>query len=74
MRARQLGGEVKYLSQGEIEAHNRGYSPYSVETWRSWDIGRTRPAAATYWPGPTARTFPRQKPDRKWTVPGRRRC
>src|ERR1700751_2704928 len=29
MRAKQLGGEVKYLSQGEIEAHNRGYSPQS---------------------------------------------
>jgi ribulose-5-phosphate 4-epimerase/fuculose-1-phosphate aldolase len=35
-RARQLGGQVKYLSQGEIEARNRGYSPYSVETWRAW--------------------------------------
>jgi ribulose-5-phosphate 4-epimerase/fuculose-1-phosphate aldolase len=37
MRARQLGGEIKYLSPGEIEARNRGYSPYSVETWRSWE-------------------------------------
>ena len=37
MRARQLGGEIKYLTQGEIEARNRGYSPYSVETWRSWE-------------------------------------
>jgi ribulose-5-phosphate 4-epimerase/fuculose-1-phosphate aldolase len=36
MRASQLGGEIKYLSQGEIEARNRGYSPYSVETWRTW--------------------------------------
>jgi len=35
-RARQLGGDVKYLSQGEIDARNRGYSPYSVETWRAW--------------------------------------
>jgi hypothetical protein len=35
MHARQLGGEIKYLSQGEIQARNRGYSPYSVETWRS---------------------------------------
>ena len=35
-RARQLGGEVKYLRQGEIDARNRGYSPYSVETWRAW--------------------------------------
>jgi hypothetical protein len=48
MRARQLGGQIKYLSQGEIEARNRGYSPYSVETWRApGNIGRTRPAAAT---------------------------
>ena len=37
MRARQLGGEIQYLSQGEIEARNRGYSPYSVETWRTWE-------------------------------------
>ena len=37
LRARQLGGEIKYLSQGEIEARNRGYSPYSVETWRTWE-------------------------------------
>jgi HCOMODA/2-hydroxy-3-carboxy-muconic semialdehyde decarboxylase len=37
MRARQLGGEIKYLSQGEISARNRGYSPYSVETWRTWE-------------------------------------
>src|SRR5437763_489203 len=35
-RAKQLGGQIKYLSQGEIDARNRGYSPYSVETWRAW--------------------------------------
>ena len=34
--AKQLGGEIRYLSQGEIDARNRGYSPYSVETWRAW--------------------------------------
>jgi ribulose-5-phosphate 4-epimerase/fuculose-1-phosphate aldolase len=38
LRARQLGGEVKYLSQGEIDARNRGYSPYSPETWRAWEF------------------------------------
>src|SRR5712691_6816842 len=37
MRAQQLGGEIKYLSQGEIDARNRGYSPYSTETWRTWE-------------------------------------
>jgi HCOMODA/2-hydroxy-3-carboxy-muconic semialdehyde decarboxylase len=37
MRAKQLGGEIKYLSQGEIAARNRGYSPYSTETWRTWE-------------------------------------
>ncbi len=36
-KAKALGGEVKYLSQGEIDARNRGYSPYSVETWRAWE-------------------------------------
>jgi ribulose-5-phosphate 4-epimerase/fuculose-1-phosphate aldolase len=37
MRAKQLGGEIKYLSDGEIAARNRGYSPYSTETWRTWE-------------------------------------
>ena len=37
IRARQLGGEIKYLSQGEIDARNRGYRPYSTETWRTWE-------------------------------------
>jgi len=37
MRAKQLGGPIKYLSSGEIAARNRGYSPYSVETWRAWE-------------------------------------
>ncbi|HEY2184911.1 MAG TPA: class II aldolase/adducin family protein [Xanthobacteraceae bacterium] len=37
LRAKQLGGEVKYLRQGEIDARNRGYSPYSPETWRAWE-------------------------------------
>ena len=41
----QLGGEIKYLSQGEIEARNRGYSPYSVETWRSWEYWANKAAA-----------------------------
>jgi ribulose-5-phosphate 4-epimerase/fuculose-1-phosphate aldolase len=42
MRARQLGGGIKYLSPGEIAARNRGYSPYSVETWRSWEYWATK--------------------------------
>ncbi len=37
IRAKQLGGTVKYLSQGEIDARNRGYNPYSTETWRAWE-------------------------------------
>ncbi|HEX6440596.1 MAG TPA: class II aldolase/adducin family protein [Stellaceae bacterium] len=37
MRATQLGGEIRYLSDGEIAARKRGYSPYSVETWRTWE-------------------------------------
>lgn len=35
--AMQLNGEIKYLSQGEIDARNRGYKPYSPETWRAWE-------------------------------------
>jgi ribulose-5-phosphate 4-epimerase/fuculose-1-phosphate aldolase len=37
MRAKMLGGEITYLSQGEIDARNAGYSPYSNETWRAWE-------------------------------------
>jgi len=37
LRAKQLGGVIRYLSQGEIDARNRGYSPYSTETWRAWE-------------------------------------
>jgi ribulose-5-phosphate 4-epimerase/fuculose-1-phosphate aldolase len=42
MRAKQLGGEIKYLSNGEIEARNRGYRPYSTETWRTWEYWANR--------------------------------
>src|SRR3954465_4827603 len=45
-RAKQLGGYVKYLSQGEIDARNRGYSPYSVETWRAWHYWATKAGVA----------------------------
>jgi ribulose-5-phosphate 4-epimerase/fuculose-1-phosphate aldolase len=38
MRAKQLGGEIRYLRQGEIDERNRGYSPYSTETWRAWEF------------------------------------
>jgi HCOMODA/2-hydroxy-3-carboxy-muconic semialdehyde decarboxylase len=37
MRAKMLGGEITYLSQGEVDARNAGYSPYSTETWRAWE-------------------------------------
>ena len=37
MRAKMLGGKIKYLSKGEIDARNKGYSPYSAETWRAWE-------------------------------------
>jgi len=36
-RAKQLGGDIKYLSEGEIAARAAGYSPYSAETWRAWE-------------------------------------
>ncbi len=37
MRAKMLGGKIKYLSKGEIDARNKGYSPYSTEAWRAWE-------------------------------------
>src|ERR1700757_471429 len=36
-KAAQLGGQIRYLSQGEIDARNRGYGPYAPETWRAWE-------------------------------------
>ena len=42
LRARQLGGEIRHLSAGEIAARNRGYRPYSVETWRAWEYWATK--------------------------------
>src|SRR5579863_10433540 len=42
LRAKQLGGKIKYLSQGEIDARNRGYSAYSPETWRAWEYWATK--------------------------------
>ncbi len=46
LRARQLGGEIRYLSAGEIAARNRGYSPYSVETWRAWEYWASKAGCA----------------------------
>jgi ribulose-5-phosphate 4-epimerase/fuculose-1-phosphate aldolase len=37
LRAMQLGGEIKPLSQGEIAARAAGYRPYASETWRAWE-------------------------------------
>jgi ribulose-5-phosphate 4-epimerase/fuculose-1-phosphate aldolase len=37
LRALQLGGEIRYLSPGEIAARAAGYKPYSPETWRAWE-------------------------------------
>jgi ribulose-5-phosphate 4-epimerase/fuculose-1-phosphate aldolase len=42
LRAKQLGGEIRYLSEGEIAARNRGYTPYSTETWRAWEYWATK--------------------------------
>jgi hypothetical protein len=55
MRAQQLEGTIKYLSQGEIDARNQGYSPYSTETWVGLDIGRVWPAVGICSPGPMTR-------------------
>ena len=46
IRAKQLGGGIKYLTQGEIAARNRGYSPYSTETWRAWEYWANKAGCA----------------------------
>ena len=36
--ARLVGGDIKFLSEGEIEARNeKAYGPYSTATWRAWE-------------------------------------
>lgn len=40
--ALRLGGNIKSLSQGEIDARNQGYRPYSPETWRAWEYWATK--------------------------------
>ena len=44
MRAKMLGGKIKYLSKGEMDARNKGYSPYSTETWRAWEYWANKAA------------------------------
>ena len=34
--------QIAYLRPGEIDARNRGYSPYSAETWRAWQHWATK--------------------------------
>jgi len=46
LAAAALGGEVKALSRGEIEARNAGYKPHSPETWRAWEYWATRAGCA----------------------------
>jgi HCOMODA/2-hydroxy-3-carboxy-muconic semialdehyde decarboxylase len=46
MAAMGLGGGVKPLSQGEIDARNAGYKPYSPETWRAWEYWARRAGCA----------------------------
>jgi ribulose-5-phosphate 4-epimerase/fuculose-1-phosphate aldolase len=46
LHAKGLGGELRYLSDGEIAARNRGYGPYSTETWRTWEYWATKAGCA----------------------------
>ena len=44
--AKRLGGEIKYLTPGEIAERNKGYSPYSPETWRAWEFWANKAGCA----------------------------
>ena len=60
MRARQLGGEIKYLRQGEIDARNKGLQPLFERDLARLGIlgqqGRLRPHALAPGRRPGART------------------
>src|SRR5216684_1976116 len=61
LRAQQLGGPIKYLSQGEIDARNRGYSPYSTETWRAWQYWANKAGCGHLLTRPEDRGEPQDK-------------
>ena len=42
MRAKQLGGPVKYMSPGEVAAWTSRSSPYSSDSWRAWEYWANR--------------------------------
>jgi HCOMODA/2-hydroxy-3-carboxy-muconic semialdehyde decarboxylase len=65
MSAKQLGGQIKYLSQGEIDARSRGYSPYSVETWRAWHYWATKAGVGNMVTRPDAPVAVSKKPAKK---------
>jgi len=65
MNAKHLGGQIKYLSQGEIDARSRGYSPYSVETWRAWHYWATKAGVGNMVTRPDAPVAVSKKPVKK---------
>jgi len=64
-RAKQLGGFLKPLTQGEIDARNRGYSPYSVETWRAWHYWATKAGVGDMVTRPDAPVAVKKAPAKK---------
>jgi ribulose-5-phosphate 4-epimerase/fuculose-1-phosphate aldolase len=42
MRAKQLGGVIKYLHPGEIDARRRHFDASSPEAWRAWEYWACR--------------------------------
>jgi HCOMODA/2-hydroxy-3-carboxy-muconic semialdehyde decarboxylase len=65
LRAKQLGGEIKYLAQGEIDARNRGYSPYSSETWRAWEYWANKAGCGHMLTKPGAAASAHKHPDKR---------
>jgi ribulose-5-phosphate 4-epimerase/fuculose-1-phosphate aldolase len=45
-RAKHLGGEIRYLSEGEVGTRNRGSRPDAPETWRAWEYWATMAGCA----------------------------
>jgi ribulose-5-phosphate 4-epimerase/fuculose-1-phosphate aldolase len=46
MQSKQLGGDIKYMSQGEVEYWTSRSSPYSSDSWRAWEYWATRAGCA----------------------------
>ena len=67
---KQLGGEIKYLSQARSPRATAGYSPYSPETWRAWEYWANKAGCGHLLTKPEAAHTHRSKPSSRQEIEG----